>query len=92
MELGIERATYCVQAIVCLHNFVIDEDGGVDIMADTNDENNGLWRRENVQLDQAQIRRPNATRNKRNAEEMRNKLKEYFMNEGLVEWQMRMIS
>jgi hypothetical protein len=60
-------------------------------MADKGDEDNGTWRNENLQLDKARLRSQYASKNKKNAEEMREMLMDYFNGTGSVPWQDRMI-
>ena len=52
----------------------------------------GAWRKDVVPLEDARMRRSRATKNKREAESMRELLLNFFNNEGAVEWQHRMIN
>lgn len=87
-----------MQAIVCLHNFLIDTCGPVDHLADREDADHnlidGIWRNEihGQILDSANMKASRANRNKKSAEEMREILTKYFNSEGSVEWQNRMIN
>lgn len=54
-------------------------------------ENDAPWRRIGQLRPIGAIRRTRANRPSNDALEMRNNLKRYFMEEGAIEWQMRMI-
>lgn len=80
-----------VQAIVCLHNFIIEEDGGVEYLADQ-DEKEGAWRAE-VPNPLESITVAGQIRGHRtpNADSIRQSLVEYFNAEGAVDFQDKMI-
>lgn len=98
IELNLKNATLAVQAIVCLHNFLIDTCGPIDHLADREDANHnlidGAWRNEipGQILRSANMKARRANRNKKDADEMRETLTKYFNAEGAVEWQNRMIN
>jgi len=96
------NAITIVKCICCLHNFLLEEleghrnparladDQNPDLPADQ--QENGIWRREIRQpLQQVQMRRAHASKNKKAAEEMREKIIQYFNTVGSVPWQNRMI-
>ena len=91
IELDINNAILAVQAIVCLHNFIVEEDGGVDYLADT-DEREGAWRAEvqnplkSIAIE-GQIRGPRTA----NANFIRQSLVTYFNTEGAVDFQNEMV-
>lgn len=96
--MKLKNATLAVQAIVCLHNFLIDTCGPVDHLADREDADHniidGIWRNEiPSKIFASGIMKPRrANRSKKSAEEMREILAKYFNAEGSVEWQNRMIN
>ena len=74
---------------MCLHNFVIDEEGGVGHLADYGEAENGAWRSVvQAPLNSISLR---PYRNATAPEEMRQTLVEYFNNEGAVSFQNEMI-
>ena len=92
IELDINNATLAVQAIVCLHNFIVEEDGGVDYLADT-DEREGAWRAD-VQNPLESIAIEGQIRGHRtaNADFIRQSSVAYFNGEGAVDFQNDMVS
>lgn len=67
-------------------------DGNTDNLVDHDDENNGFWRNEiGDGLISARMRSKYVSKNKRNAEELRDKLIEYFNTAGAVPWQYKMV-
>ncbi|KAH7714211.1 nuclease HARBI1-like protein [Aphelenchoides avenae] len=90
-----ETCDHIVKAVCALHNFVIDEtpsgDAHPTAMADDGDDDNGRWRSEVPTLLQANIRRRGNNRPAQSAVDFRDSLIEYFVQEGAVQWQRRMI-
>lgn len=83
IETSVLNAELIVQAVVCLHNFLVDELGDpfaafANANADTEPE---------CPLPQAQMQRPNAHRARREAEDVRAKLIEFVNGIGAVDWQ-----
>lgn len=82
IETSVEKAECIVQAVMCLHNFLIDEVGepftqGVP-QTDSSQE---------CPLEQAQIQHPNARRAADAAAAVREKLVDYVNGIGAVDWQ-----
>ena len=82
-----------IKAICCLHNFLLTElewNKNPARNADHVDEENGSWREDGPirALEPMNIYARNA---RRTADQMREKLKDYFCREGAVSWQEKMI-
>jgi len=94
----IETSDACADAIIkascCLHNFLIDEGNLAASAVDhgLSNENNGTWRKAGELLQATNLRRRGANKSKEEAMKIRDSLKDFFCNEGAVEWQERMIA
>ncbi|KAH7708069.1 nuclease HARBI1-like protein [Aphelenchoides avenae] len=84
-----ELADDIVEAICCLHNFIIDTSPESSlILADKGDDDNGRWRQEVHALPQAPVHANRANRASDAAMEMREALVGYFSGEGALDWQV----
>ena len=82
-----------VEAICCLHNFVIDTSPeGALSLADIGEDDNGRWRQEAHALPQAQVHANRANRASDAAMKMRETLANYFSGEGALDWQVEHIA
>lgn len=95
IETNFDNAIKAVQAITCLHNFLMAESENKmnpTNFADSPDDEDGLWRRSVEPLPSIQMTSKYASKNKREADEMRSILKDYFLSdEGAVPWQNQKI-
>lgn len=82
IETNVAKAELIVQAVVCLHNFLIDEFGEPFSAAFTPADAD-----QQCPLSQAQMQPPNAHRARRDAEDVRAKIIEFVNGIGAVEWQ-----
>lgn len=82
IEVKVDKAELIVQAVVCLHNFLVEELGETFIAAFTPDD-----APEQCTLPQAQLQHPRANRARREAEDVRAKIIDFVNGIGAVEWQ-----
>ncbi|KAH7698497.1 hypothetical protein AAVH_34409 [Aphelenchoides avenae] len=82
IEAKVDKAELIVQAVVCLHNFLIDELGEPFSAAFTPADAT-----QQCPLSQAPMQRRNAHRVRREAEEVRARIIEFVNGVGAVEWQ-----
>lgn len=82
IDTSVATAELIVQAVVCLHNFLVDELGEPFSAAFAPAEET-----QECSLPQAQIQRPNANRARREAEEVRAKIVDFVNGIGAVDWQ-----
>ena len=82
-----------VKAVCVLHNYLISETGVSYNLVDhgRNDIPNGSWRRAGEMPKAQNLQLRMANRMKEEAKLVRDNLKHYFNNEGIVSWQERMI-
>jgi len=89
----------CLSACVAMHNFLRSEDLSAPNSAsdcppgyaDTGDEDNGHWRHEEPSLALRNLSNLSSNAHTAAAKEMRNAIAEYFVKEGSVYWQKRMV-
>ena len=95
MELIPTNADAVVKAIVCLHNFLIDESSPQrhpSLMADRDDEDNGTWRQEIEPLRQAtEAIRRRGNNHTKEAAQLRENLLTYCNEIGSVPWQDKFV-
>lgn len=83
MEMSVEKSSVVIHAILCLHNYLVEEVGvQFNNVGETEDAIASQ-----CTLQQAQMRLPNAHRYPQDADDVRNLLIEYFSGPGAVDWQ-----
>lgn len=89
IETRDDNADLIIKAICVLHNFVIDE-SSASTMADMGPglEENGSWRQSATPMASATVRHAHGNRSGREEYGIR---REFFSDEGAVEWQLEYI-
>ena len=93
IETSVELADDIIKAACCLHNFIITEKKIPNNFADhgTQNEENGAWRLIGAMPSCENFRNTRANHARNEAVQTRNILTNYFVGNGAVEWQDKMI-